>query len=537
MVPDYVSMYPGRVVLSPSCREPMVTQRTAVVTDTAETPTGAPLTLTHAGTLQVHARSAPPELERDPTGDRAARSRRTLLANPKSLLILLDGVTIAIAMAVAFAVRSWVGVGDVDGARTAHLLLGAGALPVWLGLFARRRLYNARFLGRRVDELRRIASASAVATMLMTVAAYALQLPASRLWLTITWCLAVVGMIAEREVIRRAFARARARGRMLRSVVIVGSNQEALEVASMLDDDPTLGYQVVGFVDDHEQAGGRVLGPVAETLKVVRRTGASSVIVAASATSVDTSNRLVRELLREGVHVELSSTLRDIAAHRLTVRPLGRFPVVYLEPCESAGWRAAAKRSFDIAVAGAALIAIAPVAALVALAVRLDSRGPVIFRQKRVGKDGEVFEFLKFRSMVDGAHSMWIDLRHQANDATGPIFKLRDDPRVTSVGRWLRKTSLDELPQLWNILRGQMSLVGPRPALPEEMELWDDQLHDRLRVRPGLTGMWQVSGRHEGALDDYTRLDLYYVDNWSLLTDVVVVLKTIPVVLFGRGSY
>jgi exopolysaccharide biosynthesis polyprenyl glycosylphosphotransferase len=261
------------------------------------------------------------------------------------------------------------------------------------------------------------------------------------------------------------------------------------------------------------------------------------VVGATTATSVATTNRLVRELLREGIHVELSSALRDIAAHRLTVRPAGRYPIVYLEPCESAGWRAFAKRAFDVTVASIALLAVAPMAAIIALAIKLDSRGPVIFRQRRVGQDGAVFEFQKFRSMVDGAHAQWIDLRDQQNDARGPIFKLRNDPRVTRVGKILRKTSLDELPQLWNVVRGEMSLVGPRPALPEEMDFWDDQLHDRLRVRPGITGMWQVSGRHDESMDDYSRLDLYYVDNWSLLTDLFILLKTVPVVLFGRGSY
>jgi len=470
----------------------------------------------------------------DHTPQQAGRAAR----GPKVALVAADAATIALGMGLAYAVRSQVGQGDIGGAQGAHLAMAVAGLPVWLALFARNRLFNARFLNRRVDEARRMFSASAVTTMLMTAAAYALQLPVSRAWLLMTFILTNALLLVEREVARRMFSALRQRGRLLRRVVIVGFNEEAAEVASMLEADASLGYEVVGFVDDHEPSeGGRVLGPVASTLSVVRRTGASSVIVAASAAKVETTNRLVRELLRAGVHVELSSTLRDIAAHRLTVRPLGRFPIVYLEPCESTTWRAAAKRVFDVVVAGAALIAIAPVAAVIAIAVRLDSRGPVIYRQQRVGRDGQTFDVLKFRSMCDGAHSMWIDLRNQANDATGPIFKLRDDPRTTRVGRVLRKTSLDELPQLWNVLRGEMSIVGPRPALPEEMSGWSEQLHDRLRVRPGITGMWQVSGRHDGALDDYTRLDLYYVDNWSLLTDVVIVLKTVPVVLFGRGSY
>jgi exopolysaccharide biosynthesis polyprenyl glycosylphosphotransferase len=467
--------------------------------------------------------------------DLPERGRRGRLG-PKSWLVLADTCTIALALLVAYLVRASMGGLHLDGARGAHIAVAAGSIPVWLGLFSRRRLYNVRFLTRRIDEVRRIASAAAFAIMTMTVAAYALQLPVSRAWLLIGYVTTVGFMSLEREIVRRRFMALRRTGRMLRRVLIVGCNEEAQQVGEMLERDPLLGYEVVGFVDDTQADGGRILGTVAETLAAVRRTSASSVIVAASAISIDASNRLVRELLREGVHVELSSTLRDIAAHRLTVRPLGRYPVVYVEPCESSGWRAFAKRAFDVTVASICLVATAPVAMVIGLAIKLDSRGPVIFRQKRVGRDGRVFEFNKFRSMCDGAHDQWIDLRDRAG-SEAPIFKLKDDPRITRVGRILRKTSLDELPQLWNVLRGEMSLVGPRPALPEEMDLWEADLHDRLRVQPGITGMWQVSGRSDAGLDAYTQLDLYYVDNWSLFTDLVILLKTVPVVVFGRGAY
>jgi exopolysaccharide biosynthesis polyprenyl glycosylphosphotransferase len=322
---------------------------------------------------------------------------------------------------------------------------------------------------------------------------------------------------------------------MLRNVVIVGGNDEATQLANMLVEDPTLGYRVVGFVDDHEDDTGRLLGPVAETLDIVRRTGATGVILAASAMSVAVSNRLVRDLVHGGIHVELSSTLRDVAAERLTVRPLGRYPMVYVEPSRPVGWRSATKRAFDVLVAAIGLVLTAPVAAIVAIAIKLDG-GPVFFRQDRVGKDGVPFKVLKFRTMVPDAEARIIDLRDR-NEADGPLFKLRNDPRVTRVGRVLRKTSLDELPQLANVLRGEMSLVGPRPALPEELRSWDTDLHARLRVKPGITGMWQVSGRSNADFAAYSRLDLYYVDNWSLLTDLAILAKTIPTVLFGNGAY
>jgi exopolysaccharide biosynthesis polyprenyl glycosylphosphotransferase len=463
----------------------------------------------------------------------ASTQRGSTLA--KRCLLLADGACVALAFVVAYLVRAGGQGPDLTGARTEHVLLAAVALPLWLALFARRRLYNARHIGRRVDEWRRIVNGSAVAVFAMAAFGYAVQLEVSRAWLVLTAVFGIAFVIAEREVARHVFRSMRCSGRMLRNVVIVGGNDEATQLANMLVEDPTLGYRVVGFVDDHEDDTGRLLGPVAETLDIVRRTGATGVILAASAMSVAVSNRLVRDLVHGGIHVELSSTLRDVAAERLTVRPLGRYPMVYVEPSRPVGWRSATKRSFDVLVAAIGLVLTAPVAAIVAIAIKLDG-GPVFFRQDRVGKDGVPFKVLKFRTMVPDAEARIIDLRDR-NEADGPLFKLRNDPRVTRVGRVLRKTSLDELPQLANVLRGEMSLVGPRPALPEELRSWDTDLHARLRVKPGITGMWQVSGRSNADFAAYSRLDLYYVDNWSLLTDLAILAKTIPTVLFGNGAY
>ena len=194
-----------------------------------------------------------------------------------------------------------------------------------------------------------------------------------------------------------------------------------------------------------------------------------------------------------------------------------------------------AKRVLDLLIAVVALVLVAPVALVVALAVRRDG-GPVFFRQERVGLDGATFRVWKFRTMVTDAEAQIIDLRDR-NEADGPLFKLRDDPRVTPVGRILRKLSLDELPQLLNVLTGDMSLVGPRPALPSELAGWDPELHARLQVKPGITGMWQVSGRSDTDFATYKRLDLRYVQDWSLLKDLSILCKTVPTVLFGSGAY
>jgi exopolysaccharide biosynthesis polyprenyl glycosylphosphotransferase len=279
-----------------------------------------------------------------------------------------------------------------------------------------------------------------------------------------------------------------------------------------------------------------VAGRVADTLSVVRATGAGGVIVATTAVTAAACNRLVRELVDARVHVEMSSSLQGIDAERLTVRPLGTTPIVYVERVHYGGWRAVAKRSFELVCSAIALIVLAPLLGLVALVIKLDSPGTVLFSQVRVGRDGRPFRVLKFRTMVANAEDLIIDLRNR-NEADGPLFKVHEDPRITRVGRTIRRFSIDEIPQLWNVVRGEMSLVGPRPALFSEMDQWTLELRSRLRVRPGLTGMWQVSGRSNLDFSEYVRLDLYYVDNWSLWRDLAIIAKTVPVVLRKRGAY
>jgi exopolysaccharide biosynthesis polyprenyl glycosylphosphotransferase len=473
----------------------------------------------------------------EPTEARIAETRVRTRHLAKSCLVLADAAMVVLALVAAYQQRGRQGSApDLDGAFLQHLLLGACAVPAWIVVFARRRLYQARFFARRVDEIRHVVLGSASAVLGMAAVSYWLQLDVSRGWLVLAGLFAAGAVIVEREVARVAFRTLRTRGRLLRRVVIVGCNDEALELAAMLTTEEDLGYRVVGFVDDRTDSFQDLLGTVDETIDVVHRMQADCVLVATTATSATATNRLVRDLLHAGIHVEISSTLRDVDAERLTVRPLGPYPVAYLEPRLTSGWRSMAKRSFDVVVAAAALFLTAPVTVAVTLAIKFDSSGPVFFRQTRVGKDGRTFRVWKFRTMVADAEKRLIDLREH-NEADGPLFKLREDPRVTRVGRILRKTSLDELPQLLNVLAGEMSLVGPRPALPSELTSWDKALHARLRVRPGITGMWQVHGRSDASFEAYSRLDLYYVDNWSLLTDLSILGKTVPTVLFGRGAY
>ncbi|MCL4161384.1 UNVERIFIED_CONTAM: hypothetical protein GTU68_006922 [Idotea baltica] len=257
---------------------------------------------------------------------------------------------------------------------------------------------------------------------------------------------------------------------------------------------------------------------------MARKVEARGVVVVDSSLDSATTNSLVRGLLDAHLHIDLASSLADISTDRLATRNLGPSVATWIAPRPRSGWRGRAKRLFDLTVTASALLVLAPVFGTVALLVRLSSPGPVFFRQERVGRDGEPFDVLKFRSMVTNAEELLDEL-------------MKADPRVTKIGGFIRKTSLDELPQLINVLRNEMSLVGPRPALRAEMAEWDSALYARLQVKPGITGMWQVSGRSGTSFAEYTRLDLYYVHNWSLLVDLTILAKTIPAVVKSEGAF
>jgi exopolysaccharide biosynthesis polyprenyl glycosylphosphotransferase len=265
-------------------------------------------------------------------------------------------------------------------------------------------------------------------------------------------------------------------------------------------------------------------------------TGAIGAILSVGSLDPLTVNRLTRVLTDNGCHVTLSSSLHDIDISRTRAQAIDGRLMIYVEPTNRSRVHLLLKRAFDVTVASLVMVMALPITLVTAAAIKLESSGPVLFRQVRVGKDGVPFEMLKFRSMCIGAEAKQADLA-ALNERSGPLFKLSDDPRVTRVGRFIRKTSIDELPQLWNVIRGDMSVVGPRPALPAESEQWSADLRERLRVLPGITGMWQVSGRGEADFELYRRLDLYYVDNWSLTHDVKILLKTVMVVGAGRGAH
>jgi exopolysaccharide biosynthesis polyprenyl glycosylphosphotransferase len=349
--------------------------------------------------------------------------------------------------------------------------------------------------------------------------------------------LGVVGGAATFVVLqcgRSAFANwvkaQRRRGHFVRPVLLIGANEEAARIAAIVRDHRELGYTIVGVVGDrdqyqHNRFSAPWLGPAGAALFAARSLGVTGGIITPSAVDPASANRLARELLQQGLHVQVTSGLAGIDQRRLRVQHLMHEPMIYVERAVASTWERIGKRVIDIAVSGAALVIVAPVMACTAIAVRCSSPGPIVFRQVRSGRHGQPFTMYKFRTMVDGAEELLEELTAR-NERRGPLFKLERDPRETRVGRILRKASLDELPQLFNVLRGDMSLVGPRPALPSEVADFDEELLARMTMPPGITGLWQIEARDNPSFDAYRRLDLFYVENWSLGLDVVILGRT-----------
>ena len=418
-----------------------------------------------------------------------------------------------------------------------YFCLSVGPLPIWPISFPRQFLYRSRHIARSADEAERVVKAIFLGFMGVFVISIFAQITLARTLVVISVLTMLVIVGIERAIARLLFKKDRSSGKNLRSVLIVGKNAEGAFVRDMLDRDPSHGYKVLGYLEDELEGGIEALADSALALHAINEAHAGGVIIAATGIDVGTSNQLIRTLTENDIHVELSSTLCDIASDRLTIRPLGRFPMVYIEPVTRHGWRAYAKQAFDYVMGALLFLVFSPILLVAMIAIKVTSPGPIFFKQVRVGRDGEEFEVYKLRTMVVNAEDLLENVRH-LNEAKGPIFKIKDDPRITRVGRFLRKTSIDELPQFINVLRGEMSIVGPRPALPGEVEEWEPSLRNRLRVQPGITGMWQVGGRLDGDdEDDYGQLDLYYVDNWTLITDLTIILRTIPAVLLQKGSY
>lgn len=354
--------------------------------------------------------------------------------------------------------------------------------------------------------------------------------------------IAVVLSLMARFFARKVLYSLQKRGRNVRHVVVAGSAAAAHQLKERIQREPHGGMKVIGLCLPSEELprpvvdGIPVLGNLNQVADVVRALGCDAVAVTSDdATRSDYLRKLAWSLEGAGVELLVDPGLDEVAGPRLHIRPLMGFPLVHVEEPQFTGWRRLVKRVSDVVLTSVGLVAIAPVMLGIAAIVKLQDRGPVFFRQTRVGRGGELFTMLKFRSMVVDAEARKMDLM-AFNDGHGALFKLRNDPRITRFGKILRDFSLDELPQLFNVLRGSMSLVGPRPHLAHEVAEMPHEANRRSLVTPGLTGLWQVSGRSDLQEEDGIKLDLRYVENWSLTLDLLILWKTASAVLARRGA-
>ena len=423
-----------------------------------------------------------------------------------------------------------------------YLLLACSLPVLWCATVALAGGYDSRFIGLGSDEFRRVLNAAVSLTAGLAIVSYATKLDIARGYVAIALPTVAVLDLLARFWLRKRLHAARRAGGCAQRVVAVGHAPAVADLVALLRKDSYHGLEVVGACLAggtmlHEIAGVPVQGGPGSVAAAVDRFGADTVAVLASPEMNGIRLReLAWQLEATGTDVYVAPALLDVAGPRTTIRPVAGLPLLHVDHPELTGPKRAVKAGFDKVVAGLGLLLAAPLFLFVAVRIKLCDHGPVFFRQVRVGKDGRTFQVFKFRTMVVDAEQQKTQLA-ASNAGAGALFKMRSDPRVTKPGAWLRRWSLDELPQLLNVLIGDMSLVGPRPALPAEVALYHDHMRRRLVVKPGITGLWQVSGRSDLAWADAVRLDLRYVENWSLALDLQVLWKTGYAVVRGSGAY
>ena len=490
---------------------------------------------------------------RAPTGGVGYRAQVSWERRYVRLLMVFDAVACVISAGLAYFVRF----GDVVefGTEPRSLqpyIIMTILLPVaWVLAMSLNRAYESRFLGGGSEEFRRVVNAAARLTAMVAIISYATKAEIARSYVLIAFPAATLLSVIGRSAGRGLLHRMRRQGRCMHRVLVVGAGESAAALVRLAQRDPTAGWSVVGVCLDRlpgrhspdrpERSGFDLLGvPIVGTSEnlhtAIQATRATTVAIGPQMDG-ETLRRVLWALEGSDVDVLVSSALTDVTGPRISIRPVAGLPLLHIEEPELTGSRRIMKMLFDRITAGIAIILLAPLLVVLGLAVRLTSRGPAIFKQTRVGRGGELFTMYKFRSMYIDAEERKAELAQFNERAEGVLFKIRDDPRVTKVGRFLRKWSLDELPQLFNVLNGTMSLVGPRPPLPDEVARYESDVYRRLMVKPGLTGLWQISGRSDLEWEESVRLDLRYVENWSLAMDFVILWRTVFAVLRREGAY
>ncbi|MGC0365733.1 exopolysaccharide biosynthesis polyprenyl glycosylphosphotransferase [Rhodococcus sp. 27YEA15] len=492
--------------------------------------------------------------ERTDSGNRpdlSAPSRREWESWYRSRLRLGDTLIVVTSVFLAQVLRfggSDTVISTAGPEQLTYTVLSATLAVGWLASLGIFNTRSIRVIGSGPEEYRRIFAATVRLFGLIAIVSLLFQLDIARLYLAFAFPVGLIGLTASRWIWRKVIYRKRSSGSFQTSVLVVGNRLAVLGLARTLEQGASDGYRVVGVcmpgpagrTEAAVVVGGReipVLGNEHDVTRALELVGADTVAVTATEHLGYAGMReLAWELESKDVDLVVAPGILDVSEPRLSMRPVAGLPLIHVGRPRYHGATRRAKRAFDVVFAGAILILISPVLIATAIAVKVSSPGPVFYKSERMGQDGVPFSMLKFRSMVADADKQ-VGTLMKDNDGAGVLFKMREDPRVTTVGRIIRKYSIDELPQFVNVLRREMSVVGPRPPLRREVEAYDGTVKRRLLVKPGITGLWQVSGRSDLSWEETVRLDLSYVENWSMTGDLLIVAKTLKAVVASDGAY
>lgn len=460
----------------------------------------------------------------------------------RRLMTVLDMAIVALSYIVAVKAYPYLRLVD-DFDASLHI----GLLPIVIVVFGMSRALIARNIDIQRQTLGAqivcIVQEAAITVGALVLVVFLLKLETVSRIVIVSFALAapIAIILVRRFIIWWYITRSAVIGDYKLRVLIIGSGRRARMLADQLISSSEWGVHIVGFLDPVGESAGRrssdeILGHVDDISQVLRDDVVEDVVVAVPRSMLGGVQKIIDACQDEGVRLRFMADIYDFEAARIQLNLVSGIPLLSFEPVAREDNALLAKRIFDIVVTLAVMPILLPFLALVALAIKLDSAGPVVFTQERVGLHKRKFRMYKFRSMVEDAEEKMQEIEH-LNEATGPNFKIKDDPRITRVGRFIRKTSIDELPQLFNVLAGDMSLVGPRPMSIRDVNLFDKGIQrKRFSVRPGITCLWQVSGRSDLSFDDWLKLDLEYIDSWTFWEDLRILLKTIPVVMKGSGA-
>jgi exopolysaccharide biosynthesis polyprenyl glycosylphosphotransferase len=417
-------------------------------------------------------------------------------------------------------------------------------LVIWSALLFTYHSYHSHRTVPLTREALTIFRVVIVGNVLLATFAYLLPLrQLSRAWFILFGVFSALFLVAEKVLVRVIARYVRSKGLNYRTILIVGTGRRALEIARMIEGHKYWGYKILGFVSDgHRLSNGwasyRIFGNVPDLKRILespKTEPIDEIVFAVTRKKLDEMKQIFLMCEELGIRTRVAMNFFHNRVARIELEELEGVPFLTFTTTPSNETQLAAKRLLDVAVSMLLLVLAAPIVVLAAIAIRLTSPGSVLFKQERLGLNGRIFTLYKFRTMIEDAHERRSEVVH-LNEMNGPVFKAKSDPRITPIGRVLRKFSLDEIPQLWNVLKGDMSLVGPRPPIPEEVESYHRWHRRRLSMKPGLTCLWQVSGRNNVDFDRWMEMDLQYIDNWSPSLDFKILLRTIPAVLSGRGA-